>query len=66
MKLPPGYVAGVGVRKATAEGGFGERMLQQMGWQKGRGLGKNMDGMERPIEVKQKDDNAGVRSSLPR
>jgi Pin2-interacting protein X1 len=60
MKLPAGYVAGEGVRKATAYGGFGEKMLQKMGWEKGLGLGKNKDGIASAIEVKKKEDNSGV------
>lgn len=62
MKLPPGYVAGVGVHKATAYGGYGQRMLEKMGWQKGQGLGLNQDGMKEAIEVKKKEDTRGVRA----
>ncbi|PNW88998.1 hypothetical protein CHLRE_01g054000v5 [Chlamydomonas reinhardtii] len=60
MKLPPGYVAGVGVHKATAFGGLGQRLMEQMGWQKGQGLGKDKSGMKEAIEVKEKKDVLGV------
>ena len=60
MKLPAGYVVGVGVHKATAYGGIGEKLLKGMGWQDGRGLGRDMNGMKKAIEVKQKDDVIGV------
>lgn len=60
MKLPPGYVAGKGVVEGTAYGGFGERMLQSLGWEKGKGLGKQEQGMKEAIEVKKKDDTLGV------
>lgn len=63
MKLPVGYVAGKGVTKATAYGGFGQKMLEGMGWQKGDGLGKNRDGMKSAIEVKKKEDTIGVSAS---
>lgn len=61
MKLPPGYVEGKGVVKPTAYGGYGERMLKSLGWSKGKGLGKEGQGMKEAIEVKQKDDTIGVR-----
>ena len=60
MKLPPGYVAGRGVVEGTAYGGFGERMLQSLGWERGKGLGKDEQGMKEAIEVKKKDDTIGV------
>ena len=60
MKLPAGYVPGEGIYKATAYGGFGERLLKRMGWEEGRGLGINQDGMKKAIEVKRKEDQTGV------
>ncbi|EFJ50365.1 hypothetical protein VOLCADRAFT_120649 [Volvox carteri f. nagariensis] len=60
MKLPPGYVAGLGVHKATAYGGLGQRLMERMGWSKGQGLGKEKHGMKDAIEVKKKEDTLGV------
>ncbi|GIL91495.1 hypothetical protein Vretimale_18783 [Volvox reticuliferus] len=60
MKLPPGYVAGVGVQKATAYGGLGQKLMERMGWSKGQGLGKEKHGMKEAIEVKKKEDTLGV------
>lgn len=60
MKLPPGYVEGLGVVRATAYGGFGERMLKTLGWEQGKGLGKGEQGMKEAIEVKKKEDTVGV------
>ena len=60
MKLPPGYVPGKGVQKATAYGGFGERLMKQMGWQDGNGLGRDQKGIKKAIQVKLKDDTIGV------
>jgi hypothetical protein len=64
MKLPPGYVAGEGVVQGTAYGGFGERMLKSLGWEKGKGLGKDEQGMKDAIEVKKKEDTIGVRGVI--
>ena len=61
MKLPPGYVPGSGVHKASGFGGFGERLLRKHGWQKGEGLGKDKSGRAEAIEVKKKEDTVGVR-----
>ncbi|KAL0054759.1 hypothetical protein WJX82_001967 [Trebouxia sp. C0006] len=60
MKFPPGYVPGSGVHKASGFGGFGERLLRKQGWEKGEGLGKNKTGVAEAIQVKKKEDTAGV------
>ena len=60
MKLPVGYVAGVGVHQATAYGGFGQKMLERMGWEDGQGLGKEKSGITKAITVKKKEDTLGV------
>lgn len=65
MKLPPGYVPGHGPPlKPSGYGGFGERMLRSMGWEKGQGLGRNNDGIKEAIEVKKKEDTVGVRGGM--
>lgn len=65
MKLPPGHVPGMGVRKATAYGGYGERMLRRWGWEKGDGCGRERQGISEAIEVKKKDDTSGVSRTGP-
>lgn len=64
MKLPPGFVPGVGVHKATAYGGFGEKLLRQLGWKDGQGLGAEGQGIKAAIKVTKKDDTVGVRPPL--
>jgi hypothetical protein len=65
MKLPPGYVPGLlQQHKATAKGGFGERLMKQFGWSEGKGLGAKEDGMAEAIKVKQKKDQTGVGDLL--
>lgn len=41
-------------------GGFGERLLQKMGWSEGEGLGKERNGITEPIVVECKVDKKGV------
>ncbi|KAK9786178.1 hypothetical protein WJX73_004733 [Symbiochloris irregularis] len=59
MKLPPDH-------HMPAEGApppasrMGEKLMQQMGWQKGQGLGKDGTGRKEHIRVKKKDTNEGV------
>lgn len=60
MKLPEGYVNGVAPKKATAMGGFGQQLLERMGWQKGQGLGKESQGIVAPVEASLKDDTVGL------
>jgi hypothetical protein len=60
MKLPPGYQAGVGVHKATAFGGVGQKLLEKLGWREGQGLGKEKNGRAEALEVKKKEDTRGV------
>lgn len=61
MKLPPGHVAGKGLVRPTGYGGYGEKMLQSMGWEKGQGLGRSSQGIKEAIQVKEKQDTTGVR-----
>lgn len=60
MKLPDGYVGGIAPKSATAMGGFGQQMLEKMGWEKGDGLGKTRQGRSSHIEVTLKDDKCGL------
>jgi hypothetical protein len=64
MKLPPGYVPGVGVTKPTAYGGFGEKLLKQYGWKDGEGLGAAGSGIKSALKFLKKDDTIGVSNSL--
>jgi hypothetical protein len=60
MKLPAHYVPGQGVVKPSGFGGLGERLLRGMGWEAGQGLGAQGQGMAEALEVKKKEDAAGV------
>jgi G-patch domain len=39
---------------------FAQKMMKNMGWQEGAGLGKESQGMASYIKVKRKDDDAGL------
>lgn len=61
MKLPVNHVPGVGlVKNQGGFGGFGQKMLERMGWERGQGLGREKSGMADAIEVNKKEDNLGV------
>lgn len=60
MKLPPDFVPGKSGVKNGSYGGFGQKMLEKMGWTEGEGLGRNRDGITEAIRVSQKNDTFGV------
>lgn len=60
MKLPPEHVPGVGLKRATAFGGLGEKLLKQYGWKEGEGLGVQGAGIKTAVKVLKKEDNIGV------
>jgi len=45
---------------ANDEDKFGQKLMEKMGWEKGKGLGANQDGRLDHIKVKQKDNMKGV------
>ena len=49
---------------AGSKGSFAERMMQKMGWQEGQGLGKNEDGVAKPILPVKRQQEVGVRLTL--
>ena len=44
----------------TDDNKFGQKLLEKMGWSKGQGLGKNLQGMSDPVKCKVKDDLRGI------
>jgi len=55
----------VTITGAPGYGGFGESLLEKLGWSSGKGLGKNEDGVAEALRPKKKEDQAGVRSPRP-
>jgi len=45
---------------ANDENKFGHKLMEKMGWEKGKGLGANQDGIVTHVKVKQKDNQKGV------
>lgn len=43
---------------------FGFKMMQKMGWDKGKGLGKNEDGMATHVKIKKRQENLGASRNL--
>ncbi|KAK6256125.1 hypothetical protein SCA6_017430 [Theobroma cacao] len=77
MPFPPGVGGGRGVisddvqsfevitaEKAIDENNVGNRMLRNMGWHEGLGLGKDGSGMTEPVQAQAMDSRAGLGSQL--
>jgi len=45
---------------AKDENKLGQKLMEKMGWEQGRGLGAKQDGMLDPISVRKKEDSKGV------
>eukprot|EP00386_Alphamonas_edax_P015483 GDKI01047256.1.p1 GENE.GDKI01047256.1~~GDKI01047256.1.p1 ORF type:complete len:286 (-),score=133.84 GDKI01047256.1:221-1078(-) len=39
---------------------FGAKMLKKFGWEEGKGLGKDLEGEVKPVQVKRRDENIGL------
>ncbi|KAG0459151.1 hypothetical protein HPP92_022279 [Vanilla planifolia] len=73
MPFPPGVGGGLPVGeqqnyevitadRAIDESNVGNRMLRNMGWQEGLGLGKDGGGIREPVQATAVDDRAGLGS----
>ncbi|KAF7831223.1 SUPPRESSOR OF ABI3-5 isoform X1 [Senna tora] len=75
MPFPPGVGGGrvvgdanldtyevITADKAIDENNVGNRMLRNMGWQEGLGLGKDGSGMKEPVQAQASDSRAGLGS----
>ena len=60
MKLPAGYVVGVGEVKDERWTEYGRKLMMGMGWKTGQGLGKTQSGRATALSVKYKNDTLGV------
>ena len=47
-------------------GGFGARVMREMGWERGRGLGKRQHGRAEAIEVVKREENVGLGATRER
>ena len=53
-------MTGTGETKKEVKSKFGTKMMESMGWEKGKGLGKNLDGMTDCIQIKRRDEGTGI------
>ena len=53
-------LTGTGETSKEVKSKFGQKMLEQMGWQKGKGLGRNEDGMTECIQIRRREEGAGL------
>lgn len=53
-------LTGTGETKKEVKSKFGTKMMESMGWEKGKGLGKNLDGMTDCIQIKRRDEGTGI------
>lgn len=53
-------LTGTGETNKEVKSKFGAKMLESMGWSKGQGVGKNMDGMTDCIQIKRREENQGL------
>lgn len=61
MSAPEAPVNYVGVARSSAA----FRLMKQMGWEEGEGLGKDKQGIKGHIRVKNKQDTAGIGTEKP-
>ena len=53
-------ITGTGSTTKKVKSKFGEKIMQAMGWEDGKGLGKKMDGLNEPIQVTRREEGAGL------
>ena len=53
-------LTGSGSTQKEVKSKFGEKLMEKMGWSKGKGLGKKADGMVDCIQIKRREENLGM------
>ena len=53
-------MTGTGSTTKEVKSKFGEKIMAQLGWETGKGLGKNEDGMKDCIQVKRREEGVGL------
>jgi Pin2-interacting protein X1 len=49
-----------GVSNIRVESEFAKKLMKQMGWKEGNGLGKNQNGSTDCVQVRRREDNLGL------
>ena len=53
-------MTGTGSTSRTVKSKFGSKIMEQLGWNEGKGLGKNEDGMKECIQVTRREEGTGL------
>ena len=53
-------LTGTGATSKKVSSKFGEAMMAKMGWKRGDGLGKKMDGIKDCIQIERRDEGVGM------
>ena len=53
-------MVGSGSTTKTVKSKFAAKIMEQLGWEAGKGLGKNEDGMKDCIQVKRREEGVGL------
>ena len=57
-------LVGTGATTKEVQSKFGEKLMGKMGWKKGDGLGKKMDGIVDCIQITRRDENLGMGAEM--
>ena len=57
-------LVGTGTTSKKVASKFGIKMMEKMGWKDGDGLGRDMDGIIDPLQIKRRDENLGMGAEL--
>ena len=57
-------LVGTGSTTKEVQSKFGEKLMAKMGWKKGDGLGKNMNGIIDCVQIKRRDENEGLGAEI--
>ena len=59
-------LTGSGTSNKEVKSKFGLKMMEKMGWNKGAGLGKNLDGMTECIQIERRDEGQALGATSDR
>ena len=57
-------LVGSGSTNKEVKSEYGSKLMEKMGWKKGDGLGRTMDGIVECIQIKRRDENLGMGAEM--